>query len=90
MAQVERDRFEGIKLAPVFLAISLAEALKAEGVLSAGGVDYVVEIEKCWPGFLRSPAAGAVFYVLPQQVQYCRERLLGAGLAGGVVNEPDL
>ena len=76
-------------MTPVFLAVSLAEAMRAEGILSEAGVDYVVEIEECSPGVFRSPAAGAVFYVSPHQVQYCRERLLEGGLAGGVVNKSE-
>ena len=86
MARVERDRFEGCRTAPVFLAVTLAEAIRVEQVLSEAGVDYVVEIEECVPGLFRSCAAGAVFYVLPEQVEYCRQRLLEARLAGGVVN----
>ena len=87
MALVEPDEFEGREVARVFLAASLAEAKRAEEVLTADGVDYLIELEKFSRGIPFLTGTGAAFYVLAGQAPYCRTRLTEAGLAKGVVED---
>jgi hypothetical protein len=89
MARVDPDELAHHELTLVFLTVSLAEARRAEQVLSARGVDYVVTVEACGTTFFGSPRHGAGFHVTTAQAEYCRLALLAAGFEVGVcVEEP--
>lgn len=72
----------------VYLASSLRAARQVEELLSARGVDYVVQVEELGRtalfGTMRHAAA---FYVSSGQAEYCRAMLADAGMAHGIVNE---
>jgi len=60
----------------VFMARRLREALKLEGLLTAAGLDYLVETGNYTGGFLfKRELAGAFFYVLPADADRAREVL---------------
>lgn len=73
----------------VFIAATLAEARRVEDLLSAEGVDYVVQVEQFIKSVLFGPRNGAAFYVASGQAAYCRSRLTASGLGQGVLVEPD-
>jgi hypothetical protein len=85
MARVETEAFADRELIRVFIAATLAEALRAENVLTERGVDYVVEVELLGRTLLGSDRYGAAFYVMLSQARYCGSRLVAAGLAPGVL-----
>lgn len=73
----------------VFIAASLAEARQAEALLSAEGVDYVVQVELFTTSVLFGPRNGAAFYVASGEAEYCRSRLTASGLSRGVTDEQE-
>jgi hypothetical protein len=85
MARVEPEAFADRELRRVFIAATLAEALRAEEVLTERGVDYVVEVEPLGRTLLGSDRYGAAFYVVFSQARYCGSQLVAAGLAPGVL-----
>ncbi len=87
MARVGPEHFEGLELAPVFLAASLNEATTVERILTDEGIDYLIEIEEFVSGILTSPASGAVFYVAEDRARYCRDRFSRAGFDRGVIRD---
>jgi hypothetical protein len=85
MSQVDPDALGGQELAAVFLAATLAEARRAEVVLTDRGVTYAVKTEQFGHSLLGSPRVGAVFYVQASQADYCGSQLVAAGLGRGVL-----
>jgi hypothetical protein len=73
----------------VYVAATLREALRVEEVLTASGVDYIVQVEEFATSLLFSARHGAVFYVATGQAAYCRHRLTAEGLARGVVDDEE-
>lgn len=61
----------------VYMARRLRDALKLEDLLTAAGIDYLVETGTYTAGFLmRRELTGAFFYVAPIQLSSARELLL--------------
>ena len=72
----ETDYFGEAELDLVFMARRLRDALQMENLLTARGVDYLVETGTYSSGFLmRRNLAGAFFYVAPKDLQVAREIL---------------
>lgn len=64
----------------VYIAKKLNEALKIEELLTAAGLDYLVELDRYKGGLIfQSERIGAFFYVLPEVVESARTSLKGAG-----------
>lgn len=62
----EPDFFGEAELDLVYMARRLRDALKLEGLLTAAGVDYLVETGTYSGGFLfKRDLTGAFFYVAP-------------------------
>jgi hypothetical protein len=85
MALVDPEAFADEELTKVFLAPTVAEARRAEAVLTERGVDYVVKPEPFGRTLFGSPRMGAVFYVHVSQAEYCGDQLIAAGLGWGVL-----
>jgi len=90
MARVTLDDFSDKEVARIYLAGELAEAKRVEEILSANGINYVVEVEP----YVRSSVfsfsskyAGAAFYVLSGQADFCKRALFEAGLKVGIEDE---
>jgi hypothetical protein len=74
------DFFEDRQLALIYIAKRLTEAVRLEGVLTAGGVDYAVEPDTYKGGVIfASERIGAFFYVLPDVVEPARTIMLSQG-----------
>jgi hypothetical protein len=90
MARLEPEAFADRELERVFIAASLAEALRVESVLGRCGVDYVVQVEILGRTLFGSERLGAAFYVVDGQASYCRLQLAAAGFAPGRIDgDPD-
>src|SRR5580765_5656320 len=90
MAIVDWDAFGDEKVTRVYLAARLREAQNVETTLSSHGVDYAVEIEPFTTylfGIIRRQHKGVAFYVLLNQADFSRQRLLDAGLKKGLIDE---
>jgi hypothetical protein len=75
------------ELAPVFIATTLKEAKRVEHALL--DVHYVVEVEPYSRSLFGTLRYGATFYVVAGQADYCRSRLVTAGLHRGVIDHQD-
>ena len=89
MPRLERDAFGAVELACVYVAATLREARDAEEVLTAVGVDYVVDVEEIGTTLFGSSRHGALFYVATAQAAYSGAKLVTAGLGLGVLIEED-
>ena len=87
MARVEPETLADRDLIEVFIARTLDEARRVEGLLTDRGVDYVVQVELFGRTLFGSPRYGAMFYVTVGQAQYCRSALAVAGFEQGIVEE---
>ena len=68
--------FGDVELTLVYVAKRLKEALALEGVLTAAGVEYLVEPDTYRGGIIfASERVGAFFYVAPNDVEAAREVL---------------
>ncbi len=85
MALVDAEALEPRELARIFIAWTLRDAQRAEALLTAAGVDYVVRVEPIGRTLFRLKRNGAVFYVVAEQADFCAEQLQAAGLSAGVV-----
>ncbi len=66
----EPDYFGDQELALLYVARKLKEALDVESLLTAEGVEYLVEPDTYTGGVIfRSERVGAFFYVLPESVE---------------------
>lgn len=65
----------------VYIAKKLKEAQRVEDLLTAAGLEYMVEPDEYVGGFLfRSKLVGAFFYVPVLMLPQTRDTLRGAGL----------
>ncbi len=90
MALVDPDEFSDSECARIYIAGRLREARSVEHVLTGGGVDYFVAIEKFRKnllGVIPREYDGVAFYVAVEQAAACRELLVGAGLRTGLVED---
>jgi hypothetical protein len=88
MARVTLDDFGEREVARIYLAAELAEAKQVEQVLNANHIDYAVEVEPYMRmSIFSSEYAGAAFYVLSGQAEYCKRALFEAGLKIGIQDE---
>jgi len=68
---------EGILL---YIARKLNEALTLEEALTSAGIDYVVEVDQYFSGFIFHRArAGAFFYVRPESADAARHTMRARG-----------
>ncbi|MGH7833010.1 MAG: hypothetical protein ACREQK_05155 [Candidatus Binatia bacterium] len=75
----------------IYLAGELAEAKRVEELLNSNGIDYAVEVEPYVRfSLFSSEYAGAAFYVLSGQAEFCRVALCKAGLKAGILDEREL
>ena len=71
------DYFGEAELDLVYMAHRLSDALSLESVLTAAGVDYLVETGTYTGGFfIKRDLTGAFFYVAPKDLEAVRELLL--------------
>ncbi len=76
----EPEFFGERELALIYVARKLKEALALESVLTAAGIDYLVEPDVYTGGvILRSERVGAFFYVAPEGAEAARLVLTGHG-----------
>ncbi len=88
MARVALDNFADKEVARIYLAGELAEARRVEEILSGYGINYAVEVEPYVRlSFFPSEYAGAAFYVLSGQADFCKRALFEAGLKAGIEDE---
>ena len=89
MARVDLEALEDRELERIFIGARLEEAQRVETVLTEAGVEYVVKVEPFVAGIFSTfrPRNGAVFYVTSAQADYCRSKLIDAGLGRGVIAE---
>ena len=88
MGRLEREAFAA-ELACVFIAATMREARAAEELLTASGVDYVVDVEEIGTTLFGSARHGAAFYVAEGQAAYTGSKLVAAGLGLGVLIEDE-
>jgi hypothetical protein len=88
MARREPDEFADVELARIFITPKLREARRAEDVLTARGIDFIVLAEPFGRTLFGLPRTGAFFYVRAEQADQCALVLEAAGLSGGIVG-PD-
>jgi hypothetical protein len=88
MARVALDDFGEREVSRIYLAAELTEAKKVEHLLSANEIDYAVEVEPyVRMSIFSSEYAGAAFYVLTEQAEFCKRALFEAGLKIGIQDE---
>jgi hypothetical protein len=78
LGEVRRDSeyFEGSELDLIYMARRLRDALRLEELLTAVGVDYLVETGTYSAGFIvRRELTGAFFYIAPAQLEFTRDFL---------------
>ncbi|MBV8865944.1 MAG: hypothetical protein JO210_11165 [Acidobacteriaceae bacterium] len=69
--------FEEGELDLIYMARTLRDALKLEGLLDRAEIDYLVETGTYTAGFLvRRDLTGAFFYVAPEDTQQARGVLM--------------
>lgn len=72
----EPEFFQDQELVLLYIAKRLRDALKLESLLTATGLDYLVETDRYQGGVIfRSERVGAFFYVLPQAAEAARQLL---------------
>lgn len=70
----ETEYFGEAELDLVYMARRLSDALEMENLLTASGVDYLVETGTYSSGFImRRDLTGAFFYVAPKDLQTTRD-----------------
>ena len=63
----DADYFAGVEPELIFVAKRLADAISLESLLTAAGIDYVVETDHYEGGMIfKSMRVGAFFYVRPE------------------------
>jgi hypothetical protein len=89
MPKKELDALAGEGLSRVFIAGNVREAERAEQLLDAEGLDYVLQAEPfVWTGFFGPMnLQGMAFYVRTAAAEGARARLAEAGLKKGVVQD---
>lgn len=75
--RVESGSFGDAELDLLYMARRLREALKLEDLLTAEGIDYLVETGTYTSGLLiKRDLTGAFFYVAPKDLERSRELLI--------------
>ena len=88
MARVTLDDFADKEVTRIYLAGELTEAKRVEEILSVNGINYAVEVEPYVRlSVFSSEYAGAAFYVLSGQADFCKQVLFEAGLKVGIEDE---
>jgi hypothetical protein len=88
MARVTLDDFADKEVTRIYLAGELTEAKRVEEILSVNGINYAVEVEPYVRlSVFSSEYAGAAFYVLSGQADFCKQVLFEAGLKIGIEDE---
>ena len=87
MSRLDLEDLGHRQLVEVFIAHTLAEAQRAEELLTQRGVHYVVEVEALGRTLFGSPRNVAVISVEEGQAQYCESQLVAAGLGLGVLTD---
>lgn len=88
MARVSFDELLEKETTRIYLAGELAEAKRVEEILNANGINYAVEVEPYVRfSIFSSEYAGAAFYVLSGQAEFCRRALFEAGLKIGILDD---
>jgi hypothetical protein len=85
MPRVDPEAFDEREVTPVFVAATLAEAMRVEHLLTERGVNYLVSVEPVGSTLFGSTRHGALFSVLASQALYCASLLTDAGLGYGVL-----
>jgi hypothetical protein len=76
----EPGYFGDVELSLLYIAKKLKEALALEEVLTAAGVDYLVEPDTYRGGIIfASERVGAFFYVSPDRIEEARAILVAGG-----------
>ena len=88
MSRVEPESLAHHDPTPVFIAATLAEAKRAESLLTERGVQFFVTVESFGRTLFGSPRHGALFSVSATQASYCAVLLTEAGLGLGVLHDP--
>ncbi len=88
MARIALEDFADKEVARIYLAAWLAEAKQVEEILTGHGIEYAVEVERYVTlSLFSSERAGAAFYVLSGQADFCKRALKEAGLKAGIQDE---
>jgi hypothetical protein len=87
MARIDAEELNERQGELIFIARTVREARRVEGLLTEAGIDYAIAFEPFLHGGILGviTLTGLGFYVLPGQAFYCRELLAQRGLAVGVV-----
>lgn len=75
--------------AAVFIAVTMAEARRAEAILDAHAIAYVVQVEPVGRTLFGSVRQGACFYVPTADTSRSGAALYAAGLGIGVLGPKD-
>ncbi len=87
--RIEPETFDDIDPVLVYAARKLRHARRAEALLSAAGIDYVVETDVLSVGFIfRTERMGAFFYVAPADEAAARRALDAEGFVLRVSGRP--
>jgi hypothetical protein len=90
MPRVESERFGDVETCRIYIAARLGEAKTVEEVLSDGGVEYSVEIEKFGRrllGIIPREYHGAAFYVAAHDADACLALLQRKHLIKGLTDD---
>lgn len=88
MARLEREALADRELVHVFIASTLAEAQRAEELLTGLGVNYVVDVEPLGRTLFGTLRNVAVISVEVSQAQFCGAQFVAAGLGlGSLIDE---
>jgi len=72
--------FGDAELPLIYVGRKLKDALRLEEVLTAAGIDYLVEADEYRVGTLyRVKRVGAMFYVAPENVDAAKAAMIAAG-----------
>ena len=90
MARVALEDFGDKEVVRIYIAGALGEAKRVEAILTQNGIHYAVEVEPYvrFSMFSAPEQAGASFYVISGQADFCRRVLREAGLRAGIIEEP--
>lgn len=90
MALLHADELANAEVECIYIAARRSEAKRVEEALSAGGIDYVVDIEPFEAmllGIFRTQRDGVGFYVVAGGGERGRGVLRDAGLLQGLVDD---
>lgn len=90
MALLHADELAHAEVECVYIAARRKEAKRVEEILSANGVDYVVDVEPFETtilGIFRTKRDGVGFYVVADRAALSRRALFDAGLLQGLVQD---